>query len=71
MSLTVTISILVAALAVGAVANYRSRQPIELGETRWVPYLGVQFVAILVVVLMAAHLVTLLTGVPLVGRYSR
>lgn len=71
MSLTVTISILVAALAVGAFANYKSRQPIELGETRWVPYLGLQFVAILVVVLMAAHLVTLLTGVPLVGRYSR
>lgn len=71
MSLAVTISILVAALVVGALANYKTRQPVELGETRWIPYLGVQFVAILVVILMAAHLVTLLTGVPLVGRFSR
>ena len=71
MSLTVTISILVAALVVGAFANYKSRQPVEIGKTRWIPYLGVQFVAILAVILMAAHLVTLLTGVPLVGRFSR
>ena len=71
MSLAVTNSILIAALIVGAFANYKSRQPVELGKTSWIPFLGVQFVAILVVILMAAHLVTLLTGVPLKGRFSR
>ena len=33
-----------------------------------VPYLGIQFLAILGVVLMLGHLVTLLTGKPFTGR---
>ena len=70
MSLEITIAVLVGAVIVGGFANYKSRQPVELGETQWIPYLGVQFVAILAAILMVAHLITLLTGVPFVGRFS-
>ena len=71
MDLTATLVILGFAVAVAAFANYKGRQPYEPGVTRWIPYTGLQFVALLVVVLMLAHLVTLLTGTPLVGRFSR
>ena len=71
MDLTVTLVILGFAVAVAAFANYKGRQPHEPGVIRWIPYTGLQFVALLVVVLMLAHLVTLLTGTPLVGRFSR
>ena len=37
----------------------------------WIPYTALQFVAILVFVLMLAHLISLLTGTPLVGRLIR
>ena len=53
------------------VATYKARQPKEVGELRWIPYGGLQFVAILVIVLALAHIVSLLTGTPLIGRFSR
>lgn len=64
-----------AALAAGVVlflgATYMARRPKEDGELRWIPYGGLQFVAILVVILALAHIISLLTGQPLVGRFSR
>ena len=71
MDLTVTLVILGIAVVIAAVSNYKGRQPHEPGVIRWIPYTGLQFVALLVIVLMLAHLVTLLTGTPLVGRFSR
>lgn len=70
MSLEVTIAVLAVALVIAALANYKSRRPLELGKVQWIPYLGVQFAAILVVVLMIGHLITLLTGQPFTGRLS-
>ena len=59
-------------LAVGVIAfglaNYRSRQPRAPGNPPLIPFGAIQFVALVVVVLMLAHLVTLLTGQPLTGR---
>jgi hypothetical protein len=71
MTLTSTLVVLGLAAALAGFANYKVRQPSEPGRPRWVPYLGLQFVGLLLVVLMLAHLVTLLTGTPLIGRLSR
>jgi hypothetical protein len=68
MSLTATLAILAAAALVFGWATYKGRQPYEPGRARYVPYLAIQFVAVLAIILMAGHLVTLLTGKPFTGR---
>lgn len=71
MSLNVTLIVLAAAAVVFAAANYLGRRPRELGKLNYIPYTGLQFVALVVMIIMLAHLVTLWTGVPLQGRLSR
>ena len=71
MSLSVTLSVLGAAVVLFAFANYRSRRPRGPGELPLVPYGAIQFVALVAVVLMLAHLFALLTGHPLEGRLGR
>ena len=71
MNLTVTLVILGVSTLVAGFSNYKARQPYEPGRMPWIPYMGLQYVALLVIVLRRAHLVTLLTGKPLVGRFSR
>jgi hypothetical protein len=68
MSLELSLAVLFAALAIGALANWRERRPRELGRPPLVPYTAIQVVAVLVIILMLAHLVSLLTGQPLKGR---
>ena len=68
MSLTATVVGLTLALVVFALATYQSRRPYEPGRSGLVPYGALQFVALLAVILMLAHLVTLLTGKPFAGR---
>jgi hypothetical protein len=70
-TLTVTLIILACGLALAGFANFMSRRPTEPGRPRLVPYTGLQFVGLLLVILMLAHLVTLLTGTPLQGRSAR
>ncbi len=68
MGLELTLAILIAAFAVFAGAIFISRKPVEPGQVRMIPYGGIQFLAIAVVLVAAAHLISLLTGTPLVGR---
>ena len=68
MSFIPTLVILGLAVVLVGFANYKSRQKPQPGQVRMVPYLGLQFLGILVVILMLAHLITLLTGKPFVGR---
>ena len=70
MSLELTLAILLGALATAALANWRERRPRELGRPPLVPYTAIQVVAVLVIIVMLAHLVSLLTGQPLQGRLS-
>ncbi len=70
MGLETTVAILIAAILVTLFANHKHRQPPKLGEAPLIPYLGLQFVGILVIFLMIAHLITLLTGRPFAGRLS-
>jgi hypothetical protein len=68
-TLAVTLGLLAAALATFGGALYAARRPPPPpGEPRMVPWTGIQFVSLVVVVLMLAHLVTLTTGTPFRGR---
>lgn len=68
MSLIPTLAILAAAVLVFGWATYKARQPYEPGKSLYVPYLAIQFVAVLAIILMLGHLVSLLTGKPFTGR---
>ena len=69
MSLTVTLLVLLLALAVAGFANYRERRPRQLGWPPLVPYTVIQMLALVLVILMLAHLVSLLMGQPLRSRF--
>lgn len=64
-----TISVLVLAGGVFAWANWRARQPVELGRVRMMPYTAIMFAALLVVLLMVAHIMTLLGVEPPARRF--
>jgi hypothetical protein len=68
MSLTPTVLVLIGALAAAGLANWRERRPRDPGQVPLISYAAIQMVALVVALLMAAHLVSLLTGHPLVGR---
>jgi hypothetical protein len=69
LSLALTLAILLAALAAAGLANYRERRPREVGEVPLVSYSAIQLVALVVALLMAAHLVSLAMGHPLKSRF--
>jgi hypothetical protein len=68
-SLAVTLAILLAALAVAALANYRERRPREIGKVPLISYSAIQMVAVVVALLMLAHLLSLIMGQPLKSRF--
>jgi uncharacterized membrane protein YidH (DUF202 family) len=68
MSLGLTLVVLLAALALAAYANWRERHPRELGRPPLLPYTAIQLIAVVAIIVMLAHVVSLLTGEPLKGR---
>ena len=68
MDMTTTLTIMGIAAAVTAFCNYMSRRPYEPGKLPWIPYNGLQFIGLIVIFLMAAHVITLVTGKPFTGR---
>jgi hypothetical protein len=62
-SLAFTVTALVVGLVMSGLANWQLRRPIDL---RWpiVPWLGVQFIALGMVLIFGGHLISLLTGHP-------
>ncbi len=64
-----TISVLLVASAVFGWANWRARKPVEFGRVRMVPYTAIMFAALLVVLLMVAHIMTLLGVEPPIRRF--
>jgi uncharacterized iron-regulated membrane protein len=71
MSLAWTLALLAAGLALAAFCLWHQRRPRELGDVPWFPSTLLLGVALVAVILALAHLVTLLTGHPLVGRRMR
>ena len=65
--LELSIAILVGALAIAGLANWQLRRD-YLHRIRGVPWFAVQFVSAAVALMMAAHIVSLLTGIELKGR---
>ena len=65
-----TIASLVIAFGCAALANWQMRRPFQKRWLPVVPWLGVQFVAVAVLLVMAAHLISLLTGHPFGRSYA-
>lgn len=70
MSFNVTLIAFLAAIAVAGFANVMARRPVEPGKIRLLPYHGIQFVGIVAALALAAHLVSLIAGKPLEGRFA-
>ena len=68
MNLGVTIAILMIAAVALVTSNLIIRRPVELGQVRFLPYNGIQFLSIVVILLTVAHLISLLSGQHFVGR---
>jgi multisubunit Na+/H+ antiporter MnhE subunit len=68
--LGVTIASLAIAFGFAALANWQMRRPFERRWLPVVPWLGVQFVAVAITLVMLAHLVSLLTGHPFGRNYA-
>ena len=65
-----TIAALAIAIGFAALANWQMRRPFERRWLPVVPWLGVQFLAVAVALVMLAHLVSLLTGHPFGRSYA-
>ena len=69
-SLIATSVALAAAVAIGGFANLQLRRPFHERVWQHIPWLGVQFVAATIFLILAAHLVSILTGHDFKGRYG-
>jgi hypothetical protein len=65
-----TLSLFLLGLALCGFARWQESRPRALGEVRLVPTTFVLGLGVLLTVLAGAHLVSLVTGVPLKGRYG-
>lgn len=65
-----TIAALVIALALAGFANWQMRRPFERRWLPVVPWLGIQFLAVAIALIMLAHLVSLATGRPFGRAYA-
>ena len=68
MNLSITITLIVLSVVLTAWANWRERQDYEPGSPPLISYTVWQFIGVGVFILTAAHLITLLTGQPFIGR---
>lgn len=68
MSLPWTLAGLIVAAAVLALSLWRARRPGAIGRAPLIPHGLVQFVALVALVALLGHLVSVVTGQPFVGR---
>jgi hypothetical protein len=68
MELGLTLALLAGGVALAAFSRWQEGRPRELGEVPLVPTTALLALGILAVLVAAAHLVTLATGVPFAGR---
>jgi hypothetical protein len=68
MSLEVTIAIFILAASATLISVIGARRPRELGRIWTPPWHLIQFIGILTMMLMAAHMITLISGQPFTGR---
>jgi hypothetical protein len=65
-----TIAALAIALALAVFANWQMRRPFERRWLPVLPWLGIQFLAVAIALIMLAHLVSLATGRPFGRGYA-
>lgn len=72
MDLTTTLASIAVAGAIFAWANWRQRKERDNipGEVSLIPFTLIQMSAVVAVVVLAGHLISLATGVPFQGRMS-
>ena len=70
LQLSGTVAALAVALVFAALANWQMRRPFDRRWLPVIPWLGVQFLAVAVALIMIAHLVSLLTGHPFGRSYA-
>ena len=70
MSLAATLVVLALCVVILAIGQIRERRRYRPGRVSLIPWVPLQFIAMLGAVLMIAHLISLLTGQPLVGRFA-
>jgi len=70
LSLPVTLAILVLTGGMFAFAYWKASQPAQPLKVRMINYHVVQIICVVVVLLMVAHLVTLITGQAPRGRFG-
>jgi hypothetical protein len=63
-----SVAILVVALICAGVGNWQLRRPAHQRLWPAVPWLGVQFVGAAIVLVLAAHLISLISGRPFTSR---
>ena len=66
-----TLALLAFGLLLAGLARWHESRPRELGQVGLIPTTLVMAIGVIAAVLAAAHLVSLLTGIPLSGRYGR
>ncbi len=71
MELFVTIALIGAAMALIVYLVWLEKRPVELGKPRLVPLTPVLFLCILVLIMALAHVISLLSGTPYMGRMGR
>ncbi|HVI87447.1 MAG TPA: hypothetical protein VM659_04040 [Dongiaceae bacterium] len=65
-----TLCVMFVALLVGVFANWQLRRPFHRRALPMIPWTGVQFLVAVVAIVMAAHLVSLITGHDFHSRYG-
>jgi len=70
MDLTTTLSLMAAAFAAFGLATWRARRGHPPGKPPLIPYGVIQFAALLAVLLLAGHVISLVTGEPYRGRFG-
>ncbi|MGI9482789.1 MAG: hypothetical protein ACR2OR_10590 [Hyphomicrobiales bacterium] len=68
MDLSITLSVIALAIAAIIWLVVLEKRPVEPGNTRLIPTTPVIFVLLVVILLALAHLMTIVTGSPHMGR---
>ncbi len=71
MELAITVSVIAVAMGLVIYLTWLEKRPVEIGRTRLVPLTPVLFLCVLILIMGLAHLVSLLTGTPYMGRMGR
>jgi hypothetical protein len=68
MSLELTLTILGGFAVLLVYSAYMDHRPGELGKVKLIPYKGLMFMSLLFIVVLLAHVLSLVSGTPVPGR---